>query len=448
MNENKVTQRSVSRNLTQYAVGVLAGLCFVLLFATSASAQTCSRTCTYRIAKDSRTYNVTANVRYPCWRGWSSRGCSIIQAEIVPRLSPTTLSGSWGLSCGNIHSFAATLEATPTPTFTPTSTFTSTPTNTATPTATPTPTRTPTPTATPTHTPTRTFTPTATATPTKTPTPTATPTKTPTATFTPTQTPTPIVYQITPIAECVEVLQNGNLLARFGYQNNAPTSVTIPLGPKNKFGPEDPDRGQPTIFLPGRFGNVFTAVIPVAVAQVKIMNTSNFIRWTLGDAFVDATIETPRCEPEEIECEETDIRAIQAQLDNLGLRQRNNVRQLVNRIIRLKPSEKDIDRAESYTARADAFYITQWSTIWSRFSQITKTCTGCPAVDKTSNIAEVSARSRKLLRLSRLAGALLKRLKGGSLSSSEEGILTEATTLHNRTITLTEQLPRFESQCE
>jgi hypothetical protein len=114
----------------------------------------------------------------------------------------------------------------------------------------------------------------------------------------------------------------------------------------------------------------------------------------------------------------------------------------------LKPSESDTDRAEAYTARADAFYITQWSTIWSRFSQITKTCTGCPAVDKTSNIAEVSARSRKLLRLSRLAGALLKKLKGGSLSSSEEAILTEATTLHNRTITLTEQLPRFESQCE
>lgn len=256
------------------------------------------------------------------------------------------------------------------------------------------------------------------------------------------------MYQLTPIAECVEVLQNGNLLARFGYQNNAPTSVTIPVGPQNKFGPEDPDRGQPTIFLPGRFGNVFTAVIPVAVAQVKTMNTSNFIRWTLGDAFVDATIETPRCESEDITCDETDIRANQAQLDNLGLRQRNNVRQLVNRIIRLKPPQKEIDRAESYAARASSFYITQWTTIWSRFSQVTRTCTGCPAVDKTSNIAEIAERSRKLLRLSRLAGTLLKNLRGGRLTSAEEAALTEATTLHNRTVTLTEQLPRFESQCE
>jgi hypothetical protein len=442
MNENKVTQRSVSRNFTQYAVGVLAGLCFVLLLAASASAQTCSKTCNYRIAKDSRTYNVTANVLYPCWRGWSSRGCSIIQAEIVPRLSPTTLSGSWGLSCGNIHAFAATLEATPTPTSTPTSTFTSTPTNTATPTATPTRTATPTPT------PTRTSTPTPTATATRTPTPTATPTRTPTPTFTPTQTPTPIVYQITPIAECVEVLQNGNLLARFGYQNNAPTSVTIPVGPKNKFGPEDEDRGQPTIFLPGRFGNVFTAVIPVAVAQVKTLNTSNFIRWTLGDAFVDATIETPRCEPQEITCEETDIRARQAQLDNLALRQRSNVRRLTNRILLLKPSASDTKRAEAYTALADSLYVAQWTTVWSRFSQVTKTCTGCPAVDKTSNIAEVTDRSRKLLRLSKIAGTLLKKLKGGTLSSTEEALLTEATTLNDRVVTLTEQLPRFESQCE
>ena len=432
MNEKKGTHRSVSRNFTQYAVSVFAGLCFVFLLAASAAAQTCSRTCTYRIAKDSRIYNVTANVLYPCWRGWSSRGCSIIQAEIVPRLSPSTLSGSWGLSCGNIHSFAATIEATPTPTSTPTSTFT------------PTPTRTPTPTATPTNTPTRT----PTNTPTKTPTPTATPTRTPTATFTPTQTPTPIVYQLTPIAECVEVLQNGNLLARFGYQNNAPTSVAIPVGPKNKFGPEDPDRGQPTIFLPGRFGNVFTAVIPVAVAQVKVMNTSNFIRWTLGDAFVDATIQTPRCEPEVITCDETDIREILGQLDNMGLRQRNNVRQLVNRILRLKPGQKEIDRADSYAARANSFYITQWTTIWSRFSQIIKTCTGCPAVDKTSNIAEITNRSRKFLRLSRLAGTLLRNLRDGRLTSGEEAVLTEATTLHNRTVTLTEQLPRFESQCE
>ncbi len=432
MKENKDNSDSVRHNFPQCAVSFLAALCLGFLSVTSASAQTCSRTCTYRIAKDSRTYNVTARVLYPCWRGWSSRGCSIIQAEIVPRLSPTTLSGSWGLSCGNIHSFAATLEATPTPTSTPTSTFTPTPTNTATPTPTPTPTSTPTPTATPT----------------KTPTPTATPTKTPTATFTPTKTPTPIVYQITPIAECVEVLQNGNLLARFGYQNNAPTSVTIPLGPKNKFGPEDPDRGQPTIFLPGRFGNVFTAVIPVAVAQVKTMNTSNFIRWTLGDAFVDATIETPRCQTEEITCEETIIIEVQAQLDNLGLRQRNNVRHIVNRILQLNPTPAQIARANAYVARANSFYLAQWTTIWSKFSQVTKVCTGCPAVDKTSNIAEISNRSKKLLRLSRLAASTLKTVRGGRLTAGDEALLTTATTLDSRTVTLTEQLPRFESECE
>jgi hypothetical protein len=105
MKENKDTNDSVRHNFPQCAVSFLAALCLGFLSVTSASAQTCSRTCTYRIAKDSRTYNVTARVLYPCWRGWSSRGCSIIQAEIVPRLSPTTLSGSWGLSCGNTDEY-------------------------------------------------------------------------------------------------------------------------------------------------------------------------------------------------------------------------------------------------------------------------------------------------------------------------------------------------------
>ena len=535
MNEKKTTIRRRTHPARHLILVVLAFFASIFGHNQFAAAQTCTKTCGYTISKDARVYNVTARVIYPCWRGWSSRGCAIIQGEIVSRLSPTTLSASWGLSCGNIHSFAATLVETPTPTPTPTSTSTHTPTvtptdtatltptvtPTATATATSTPTRTPsatpTPTETPTATPTRTHTPTitptvtrtwtATATPTSTPTttptetptstPTATPTSTPTstpsathtstptltptvtftptptptttrtatpsltptltftptptptltATFTPTQTATPIVFQITPIAECVDVLQNGNLLAHFGYQSDNATSIAIPLGAQNYFSPGQLDRGQPTTFFRGRFGNVFQVVIPVATPETSGIGTFSTLRWILGDAVVDASPVTARCEPETISCDDKDNRDDQAELDNLTLRQRDNVGAFSRRIIRLKGGATYNALAKSYVSQAGIIYLANWTTIWTSFAQVSKLCTGCPATDKSSNVAEIKNRSKKLLRLSKLAASTIIKIRRGRLNSAEEALLKTANSLHQRVLQLADQLPRFESQC-
>jgi hypothetical protein len=237
-------------------------------------------------------------------------------------------------------------------------------------------------------------------------------------------------------------------LAHFGYQSDEATSISIPVGSKNFLSPGKQDVGQPTTFFKGRFTDAFTVVIPVVTAEVRATTTSDYMRWTLGGAYADATAETARCAPQEIECESKDNNLTLAQLDNLAARQRHNVRLLSKSILRLNRGDTYDSLAETYMRQAQELYTKQWTTIWSGFSRTSQSCTGCLAIDKTSNIAEVTDRSKKLLRLSRLAATTLKKARGGRLSSTESGLLATATTLHEKTLTVSKELPRFESQCQ
>jgi hypothetical protein len=56
---------------------------------------------------------------------------------------------------------------------------------------------------------------------------------------------------VRPILECV-VEGPERFTAHFGYRNENAVAVTIRVGAKNKFTPSPQDRGQPTIFQPGR----------------------------------------------------------------------------------------------------------------------------------------------------------------------------------------------------
>ena len=243
------------------------------------------------------------------------------------------------------------------------------------------------------------------------------------------------------------MLENGNLLAHFGYQSDEASSLTLAVGVKNNVSPGSGDVGQPTTFFKGRFNNVFTVVVPIVKAEVRIETVSNYTRWTLGDTYADATAETARCSPQEIRCQDQDNRSAQAQLDNLAARQRQNIRALSKRILQAGRSKTYAALAQSYVKQAQELYNQQWTTIWSRFSQVTKTCTGCAAIDKSSNIAEITERSKKLLRLSKLAASTLKKAKGGRLNSTDSGLVNTATTLHERTLNVSKELPTFDSQC-
>ncbi|MBL8154846.1 MAG: DUF11 domain-containing protein, partial [Anaerolineae bacterium] len=64
--------------------------------------------------------------------------------------------------------------------------------------------------------------------------------------------------QVFPVLECVAKNTNGTFTAYFGYENKNPVSVTIPVGDDNRFLPHAPqDRGQPSVFGPGRRQFVF-----------------------------------------------------------------------------------------------------------------------------------------------------------------------------------------------
>ncbi len=64
---------------------------------------------------------------------------------------------------------------------------------------------------------------------------------------------------VVPILECVQRNQNGSWTARFGYDNSTGAAVTIPVGSNNFFLPGNQNRGQTTVFQPGRVINAFSA---------------------------------------------------------------------------------------------------------------------------------------------------------------------------------------------
>ena len=63
---------------------------------------------------------------------------------------------------------------------------------------------------------------------------------------------------VAPILECVQHNDNGSYTARFGYDNSTGAVVTIPVGANNFFTPGAQNRGQVTVFNPGRVTNAFS----------------------------------------------------------------------------------------------------------------------------------------------------------------------------------------------
>ncbi len=61
-----------------------------------------------------------------------------------------------------------------------------------------------------------------------------------------------------PLLDCVVDNGDGTYTAYFGYLNLSGTTITLPVGSKNKFEPSPQDRGQPTVFQPGEYHHVFT----------------------------------------------------------------------------------------------------------------------------------------------------------------------------------------------
>jgi hypothetical protein len=54
------------------------------------------------------------------------------------------------------------------------------------------------------------------------------------------------------VVECVVQHSHGSFTAHFGYSNDGPEALSLPVGPANAFVPAPAERGQPTVFAPGR----------------------------------------------------------------------------------------------------------------------------------------------------------------------------------------------------
>ena len=78
---------------------------------------------------------------------------------------------------------------------------------------------------------------------------------------------------VVPILECVKRNANGSYTARFGYNNSTGAAVTIPVGANNYFTPGNQNRGQTTVFQPGRVVNAFSVIFKA--------NGSNLAVWFL-----------------------------------------------------------------------------------------------------------------------------------------------------------------------
>lgn len=337
----------------------------------------------------------------------------------------------------------ATYTWTSTPTVTPTPTYTSTRTPTTTPTLTYTPTWTPTGTITPTYTPTSTATSTSTSTPTATPTFTTSATPTGGPTVTPTVTPTPIIttisgFAVTPVAECVEVLTNGEMLAHFGYRSDEKVTVEIPVGELNNVQPNPLDRGQPTLFKPGYFGNAFTATVSSTTGG----------SWMLASAEARVTAKTDRCDANLEVCTTIPIKDILAQLDQLSKAQADIVKAIASAIKKNNKSRKTQQAATDLVAEANALYVQQWTLIWNRFSAEVVICTqGCSTISKTTEIGLLQSGSRELLAIANRA----LRILGKSSSSAAKKAVVRRKAEAIKGGKLFEQqsskLPQTESKC-
>jgi hypothetical protein len=93
---------------------------------------------------------------------------------------------------------------------------------------------------------------------------------------------------VEPVLECVIPRLNNTYTAYFGYRNNTSETVTIPVGSNNRFQPAPADRGQPTVFQPGR-----SPLWPNSAFAVRF--DGNELTWRLGNAEVSASASSPRC---------------------------------------------------------------------------------------------------------------------------------------------------------
>lgn len=90
--------------------------------------------------------------------------------------------------------------------------------------------------------------------------------------------------KVDPILECVKRNNDGGYTAYFGYNNAGHETVKIGLGYFNRFSPRPWERGQTTVFQPGR-----------VVSSFSVKFDGNSIIWILNERKVTASKDSRSC---------------------------------------------------------------------------------------------------------------------------------------------------------
>ncbi len=247
----------------------------------------------------------------------------------------------------------------------------------------------------------------------------------------------PALPRVTPIAECVDLNQDGSLVAHFGYQNDASSAVEVAIGGTNYMTPGAANRGQPTTFVTGRISNAFTVTIP----------STQTLTWIVGTTSAAAGIATQRCQTSPLGCVDTDNSNNLSALDSTARAQRTNIRRLSARILSVQSTGATAAKAESYKQLAQSLYLEQWAEIWGSFPKVSRNCTSCASVDMSAEITDINTRAQRMNRVARQASALLKDVRRGRLRRDEQVLVSDASDLYDSFVQLSQNLPRFESKC-
>jgi hypothetical protein len=247
----------------------------------------------------------------------------------------------------------------------------------------------------------------------------------------------PAAIKVTPITECVEVKQDGTLVARFSYKNDGVKASDISVGADNYFTPGALDRGQPRTFLTGRVNNAFTVSFP----------SNQTLQWVVGGAVASASLATDRCQASNLGCVETDNSTVLAGLDGVSRGQRTNIMRITRKVLNIQASGPLAERAQSYREIAHSLYLEQWAAIWGTFPKVSKSCSSCASTDMSRHISGLSNRAQRLLRLARQSAALLKEARRGNLRADEQTLVNTSDDLYDKVVEFSQGLPRFESRC-
>jgi hypothetical protein len=169
--------------------------------------------------------------------------------------------------------------------------------------------------------------------------------------------------------------------------------------------PSPTDRGQPTIFKPGRVINA-----------TNIAFTTPSVSWTIMNSVATVDSRTPLCQPTSPVCSETAVEQTLAALDITAFNMRAIAFHALRRLKRFEqPSAKLTSYLQNTRAKADNLYVQQWEGVWLSFPRVVLNCAGssqCVSLSRVDNVQGLLRRSKELLRIVKQVNSRIAKARG------------------------------------